>query len=93
MRKLFALTFVLLAVSSSIVHAGGIGVGVFGGRSFPVLQDDSGNGTLFGVRAPLHAERWSSTASLAMRTAHLRTCGCTTGIGKGSIRTSDARPI
>lgn len=54
MKRLFALTLVLLAASSSVVSARGIGVGVFGGRSYPVLQDDAGNGTLFGARAPIH---------------------------------------
>jgi len=53
MKRLFALTLVLLALPLAAAHAGGIGVGVFGGRSYPVLQDDVGNGTLYGVRVPV----------------------------------------
>jgi hypothetical protein len=53
MKRHIALGIVLLALSCGVAHAGGIGVGVFGGQSYPVLQDDSGNGTLFGVRVPV----------------------------------------
>lgn len=31
----------------------GIGIGVFGGTSIPVVQDDNGAGTQFGVRLPV----------------------------------------
>lgn len=45
--------FAALAVPAGGARAGGIGVGVFGGTSVPVLQDDEDKGTLFGVRAPV----------------------------------------
>ena len=54
MKRFIALVLVLMALPCGVVRAGGIGVGVFGGRSYPVLQQDAGNGTLVGVRAPVH---------------------------------------
>lgn len=34
-------------------RAGGIGLGAFAGMSYPVLQDDTGEGALVGLRAPV----------------------------------------
>lgn len=53
MRRLVASSLVLLALSASVARAGGIGIGAFAGMSYPVLQEDTGNGTLYGVRAPV----------------------------------------
>src|SRR5262245_54394658 len=56
MRKLhgFALAaLVLCALAARTAHAASIGVGVFGGVSAPVLQDDQDKGSLYGVRAPV----------------------------------------
>jgi hypothetical protein len=53
MKRLFLLALALLAMTSATANAGGLGVGVFGGMAWPVLQDDTGNGTLTGVRLPL----------------------------------------
>jgi hypothetical protein len=46
----------LLALLSSagVAHALSVGVGAFGGISFPILQDDTGQGTQFGIRAPVN---------------------------------------
>ncbi len=53
MKKLFVIAIAVLALAASTAHAASIGVGVFGGMSIPVLQDDQGNGTLMGVRVPV----------------------------------------
>lgn len=53
MKRLLALTLVLLAVSAGAAGAGSIGLGAFAGMSIPVLQDDVGRGSLFGLRAPV----------------------------------------
>ncbi len=53
MRRFIALLLVLTAVTAATARAGSIGVGAFAGTSTPVLQDDTGNGTLFGVRVPV----------------------------------------
>ena len=52
MRKIFLSGIVFLALISS-ASAAGIGVGAFGGLSIPVIQEDQGNGTVFGVRGRL----------------------------------------
>ena len=54
MKRMWALTIALLALSAGVATAGSVGVGVFAGQSIPVLQDDAGDGTMFGVRVPIH---------------------------------------
>lgn len=53
MKRLWVFALVALALVASTAHAGSIGVGVFGGASVPVLQEDQDQGTLFGVRVPV----------------------------------------
>ena len=53
MRRLLALALVLLVVPAGLARAGNIGIGVFGGMSYPVLQDDTGKGSLLGYRVPV----------------------------------------
>ena len=53
MRKLHLLALVALVLTAGAARAASIGVGVFGGASAPVLQDDQAQGTMFGVRAPV----------------------------------------
>ena len=53
MKQLFVFALAALALLAGSARAGGIGVGVFGGTSVPVLQADQDKGTLFGVRAPI----------------------------------------
>ena len=71
MKRLIALALVVLASQPVLARAGGLGVGVFGGESYPVLQDDTGNGTLVGVRVPLKLvpfvtiEPWYASSSLS----------------------------
>lgn len=53
MRRFLALLLVLTAVGAATARAGSIGIGAFGGMSTPVLQEDTGGGSLFGVRVPV----------------------------------------
>lgn len=53
MRRFTALALALLALSAGVAQAGGIGLGAFAGMSYPVLQGDTGKGTLVGLRAPV----------------------------------------
>jgi hypothetical protein len=53
MRRLIALTLAIACVSAAPARAGGISLGAFGGAGYPVLQNDTGSGTLYGVRAPV----------------------------------------
>lgn len=41
------------AFGAQAAHALSVGVGAFGGASIPVLQDDNGKGSVFGVRVPV----------------------------------------
>src|SRR5437667_8327103 len=52
-KKLIPVLFAL-ALAPCVAHAVGVGVGVFGGVGVPVLQDDNGQGTVFGVRVPVN---------------------------------------
>ena len=52
MKKIILTGALLLALVSS-GSAAGIGVGGFGGVSIPIIQEDQGNGTVFGLRAKL----------------------------------------
>lgn len=53
MKKALLSALAAIALLASGARAASIGVGVFGGTSVPVLQDDQDNGTLFGVRVPV----------------------------------------
>jgi opacity protein-like surface antigen len=68
MKRISALTLLALALAGGAAQAGpiGVGIGVFGGLSVPILQDVSTssfspgdafgeNGKQFGVRVPVHA--------------------------------------
>ena len=53
MRKsIFAVALVAL-LAAGTANATGIGVGVYGGLSYPVVQDDVSNGTQIGFRVPV----------------------------------------
>ena len=76
MKRTWWAVFVVLALLAPAARAGTIRVagGVFGGMSFPVLQDDQGQGPLFGARVPvrllplLAVEPFYSTAALGDQT-------------------------
>lgn len=53
MKRLLALTLALLAASAGTAGAGGIGVGAYGGMSFPLVQEDVSQGSLMGLRFPV----------------------------------------
>lgn len=52
MKSLWVCVFAL-ALSAGAASAATIGVGAFGGASIPVVQDDNGQGTVYGVRLPV----------------------------------------
>jgi hypothetical protein len=53
MKRAFVLALVALACVTGIAGAATVGIGAFGGVSVPVVQDDNGQGTVFGIRAPV----------------------------------------
>ena len=55
MRRMATIAAAVLALALGVgnAHALGVEVGAFGGMSFPVLQDDAGQGSIFGVRVPV----------------------------------------
>lgn len=54
MRKLALFLLAAFVVVGS-TRAAGIGIGAYGGLNIPVLQDDQGSGTVFGLKARLKA--------------------------------------
>lgn len=54
MRKMLLLALLIAATCASTAHAMGFGITVEGGPSWPVLQDDQGNGAVWGVRVPVN---------------------------------------
>jgi len=72
-RSLFSL-LAALALCAGTARAGSVGIGAFGGASIPIVQDDQGNGSVFGLRAPvqlvplLRVEPFWSTSALGDKT-------------------------
>lgn len=69
MKGILALALVAALLTAVPANAGNIGVGAFGGWSVPVVQEDQGNGSVYGIRAPLSftplltvEPYWSSSA-------------------------------
>lgn len=54
MRRVMLVTALALAVCAGSAHARGVGVGVFGGVSIPILNDLSKQGSQFGIRVPVN---------------------------------------
>lgn len=52
MKRLAACIFIL-ALSAAPASAVTLGAGAFGGVSIPIVQDDNGQGTIYGVRVPV----------------------------------------
>ena len=44
-----------LGVGTAVASPVGVGVGVYGGTSTPVIQQDVGSGSVYGIRVPVHA--------------------------------------
>lgn len=53
MKRLLALTLVLLASTAGVAGAVGIGGGVYAGMSWPVVQEDVAQGSIYGLRVPV----------------------------------------
>ena len=53
MKRILALVSAGTLVCASLAHAGSIGLGAYGGMSFPVVQEDQSQGSIYGLRAPL----------------------------------------
>jgi hypothetical protein len=53
MRKLLCIV-ALLALTPGAARAISVGAGAYGGWSIPVVQDDNGNGSLWGLRLPVN---------------------------------------
>lgn len=52
LRRVFLASLLIGSLPAS-ASAVGIGVGVFGGPSIPIVQDDNGSGAQFGIRIPV----------------------------------------
>lgn len=53
MKRLGIVVLLVLALTAGTASAASVGIGAFGGVSIPVVQDDNGQGMLFGLRAPV----------------------------------------
>lgn len=53
MKKRMMCALLALALAPAAVGAATIGIGAFGGASIPIVQDDNGQGTIFGLRVPV----------------------------------------
>lgn len=53
MKRLLAIVLALLATTAGTAGAGGIGLGAYGGMSFPLVQEDVSQGSLMGLRIPV----------------------------------------
>jgi len=54
MKKTATLLLLALSLGAAAAHATSIGAEVYGGLSIPIVQDDSDQGSQFGVRLPVH---------------------------------------
>ena len=55
MKRVIAVTLLAVTACSGLAAAEGIGLGVgaYGGYSFPIIQDDTGGGAVYGARVPV----------------------------------------
>jgi hypothetical protein len=55
MKRTIVLAVLALAFTAGTAQAQSIGIGIqpYGGLSFPIIQDDTGSGPLYGVRVPV----------------------------------------
>ena len=53
MRKAMILMLFALAILPCAAGATSVGIGAFGGVGVPIIQDDNGQGSLFGARVPV----------------------------------------
>lgn len=43
-----------LGAGTAVASPVGVGIGVYGGTSTPIIQQDAGGGSVFGIRLPVH---------------------------------------
>lgn len=53
MKKTMVFALLAVALLTGVAGAASVGIGAFGGVGIPIIQDDTGRGTVFGVRAPV----------------------------------------
>ena len=53
-RKLLSAALLIVALAPGAAGAASVGLGVYGGASIPLVQDDNGSGSLFGLRVPVN---------------------------------------
>ncbi|HEX7078094.1 MAG TPA: hypothetical protein VF363_06725 [Candidatus Eisenbacteria bacterium] len=55
MKRTLAFTMIGLALAAGAASAApiGVGVGAYGGVSYPIVQDDVSSGSVFGIRVPV----------------------------------------
>lgn len=54
MNRRFMIALIALVLAPAAASARGVGLGVFGGASIPILQDNASQGTQFGARVPVN---------------------------------------
>jgi hypothetical protein len=54
MKKQILVAVLALMLAPGLAHAISFGVAAFGGTSTPIVQDDTGSGSLFGARVPVN---------------------------------------
>ncbi len=57
MKRLLTTAVLALGVAAGPATAGTVGIGAFGGVDIPIVQDDNGQGSTFGVRVPVAIHR------------------------------------
>ena len=60
MKRAFGLALLALALGAGGAQAAGmkIGASAYGGYSYPIIQDDTGGGAIYGIRAPVGLLSW-----------------------------------
>jgi hypothetical protein len=53
MKKTMVFALLAAALLTGVAGAATVGIGAFGGVGIPILQDDNGRGTEFGIRVPV----------------------------------------
>ena len=53
MKRLWLIAILALGLAAGSARAAGIGGSLYGGMAFPILQDDQGTGSIYGVRVPV----------------------------------------
>jgi opacity protein-like surface antigen len=74
MRASPLLVILLLLSTAGLAAAATVGIGAFGGTSVPIIQEDTGGGSMFGARVPINlvsiltVEPYYATSSLGTKT-------------------------